>query len=298
MVCVFHLVFQCSALNAADTRGRCVEAASLNTKHAGLPPNTSCANVGFFMSVHHFEISDAEKHGVNAAIILHNLRFWIDKNIANDRHIHDGECWTYNSVKAFERLFPYLSGKQIRSALQKLEDSGEIKKGNYNQSSYDRTTWYCIVGYGHHHLPKKENGFSEKGEPIPDNKPDNKPDNNPPIVPHDDITAEFDEWWSGYPRKTAKQKALDAYKRARKKQSSGFLLSKMREYAVAVAGNEKRFILHGATWLNGERWDDDLEAMKHENHRPGGEQSSFIDAHHECVKLHEEGRNFTLQDPF
>jgi hypothetical protein len=118
---------------------------------------------------HSFETEDAEKYGVNAALILSNIRFWIAKNKANKRHEYDGKTWTYNSVKAFGELFPYLSAKQIRTEIQKLVEAGEIGEGNYNKSSYDRTKWYCLLKKIH--LTKKENPFALEGKPIPDSKP-------------------------------------------------------------------------------------------------------------------------------
>ena len=69
--------------------------------------------------IHSFDIDDAVKYGMTEAVILHNLRFWIEKNKANGKHFHDGRYWTYNSVKAFEELFPYLTYRNIRSAIEK-----------------------------------------------------------------------------------------------------------------------------------------------------------------------------------
>lgn len=92
---------------------------------------------------HSFDIYVAGKVGVHAAIIYNNISHWVNKNIANDRHFYDGYYWTYNSIKAFEELFPYMSGKQIILSVKKLEENGFIKTGNYNQSPYDRTKWYC-----------------------------------------------------------------------------------------------------------------------------------------------------------
>lgn len=62
--------------------------------------------------IHNFDINIAEKYGINAAIILQNMYYWIEKNRANEKHFHDGYYWTYNSLKAFEELFPYMSTKQ------------------------------------------------------------------------------------------------------------------------------------------------------------------------------------------
>lgn len=129
------------------------------------------------MSRHSFEPEIAKQVGVNAAVIYQNIIWWAEKNAANDKHQHDGLWWTYNSISAFSELFPYLTGKQIRIALDKLEEAGLIVSGTFNKSPYDRTKWYaptCLNGLSD--LPKRANETDEKGKPIPDSKPVNKPD--------------------------------------------------------------------------------------------------------------------------
>jgi len=120
---------------------------------------------------HSFDTEIAEKIGVNAAIIYANIEFWCAKNKANNTNFYDNNYWTYNSVKAWKELFPYLGESKIKTALKKLEDDGFIQSGNYNKSAYDRTKWYSLI-----HLSVLANGNGENGQPIPDNKPDNKPD--------------------------------------------------------------------------------------------------------------------------
>ncbi len=134
------------------------------------------------MSVHHFDTNIAEDVGVNAAILYQNISFWIDKNQANEKHYEEGRYWTYNSVAAFKRLFPYLGEKAIRGALKKLIDNDYLIAGTFNKISYDRTRWYALGTRMVTDLPKRANGFVErangdapKGEPIPDIKPDIKP---------------------------------------------------------------------------------------------------------------------------
>ena len=96
------------------------------------------------MEMHSFNTKIAQKYGIVCAILLQNLFYWTEKNKANNVHFHDGYYWTYNSNKAFEELFPYLSGRQIKYALDSLEENGLIKKGNYNKSC-DRTLWYAVT---------------------------------------------------------------------------------------------------------------------------------------------------------
>lgn len=126
-------------------------------------------------TVHCFEIEDAKEHGVECAVILYNIRHWLDKNKANKKHDYDGRVWTYNSAKAFAELFPYLTQRQIYNRLNKLEESGLLISGNFNKAGYDRTKWYslneasyAILPNGEMDLPKRSNAFTESVEPIPD----------------------------------------------------------------------------------------------------------------------------------
>lgn len=140
--------------------------------------------------IHVFDTLIAEKYGLECAIILQNIYFWIEKNIANNTNFFDGKYWTYNSVKAFSKLFKYMSESTIRRTLKKIEDEGLIITGNYNKSSYDRTTWYALTEKGFNLFDKSicqndkmevsnnKNGFNENDEPIPYINTYNKPDNN------------------------------------------------------------------------------------------------------------------------
>lgn len=127
------------------------------------------------MALHMFDPQIAKEYGVNAAIIFQNLAYWIEHNRAYETNFHDGRYWTYNSVRAFAELFPYLTDKQIRGALKKLEDGGMILVGNYNKSAYDRTRWYAlsekglsICTKGQMNFADRENENVQEGEPIPD----------------------------------------------------------------------------------------------------------------------------------
>nr|DAH04562.1 MAG TPA: Replication initiator A family protein [Caudoviricetes sp.] len=127
------------------------------------------------MELHMFDQQIAKEYGVNAAIIFQNLAYWIEHNRANETNFHDGRYWTYNSVRAFAELFPYLTDKQIRGALKKLEEGGMILVGNYNKSAYDRTRWYAlaekglsIYTKGQMNFTYMENENAPEGEPIPD----------------------------------------------------------------------------------------------------------------------------------
>lgn len=132
---------------------------------------------------HLFDIEIAKKYGVNAAIILRHLQFWIIKNKAHKKHFHDGRTWTYYSVKALTKIFPYLTQKQVRSSLNLLTQKGIILKGNYNQKKNDKTSWYAfldenrfapegkadksICPVGQMDMPCKANGYAPEGKALP-----------------------------------------------------------------------------------------------------------------------------------
>lgn len=87
------------------------------------------------------------------------MRFWIEKNKANERHCYQGRHWTYNSAKAFAKLFPYWSTSQINRIISKLENEGVLITGNFNPSPYDRTKWYSLNE--EIHLTNSQNGNPE-----------------------------------------------------------------------------------------------------------------------------------------
>ena len=84
----------------------------------------------------------AQVYGLEEAIFLHSLMFWYRTNRGNDQNFHDGRWWTYNSVKAFEEIFPWWNGGQIRRIITRCREKGAVLAGNYNEDQRDRTAWY------------------------------------------------------------------------------------------------------------------------------------------------------------
>lgn len=93
-----------------------------------------------------FDVEVAKEVGSDAAIMLSNIQYWVFKNAANDRNLHDGKYWTYNSVSAWSDIFEWLSTRQIRTCLNKLVNGGYLIEGEYNSDSRDRTKWYSPLG--------------------------------------------------------------------------------------------------------------------------------------------------------
>lgn len=145
------------------------------------------------VSLHHsFDIKLASVYGVLEAILIHHFQHWISINEKLKRNFRDGRTWTYQTLDEIAAHFPYLSRSQVSDIIEKLCTGKQRKskkteldfepvliKGNFNTSSYDRTTWYalcpkCILGNPNMGCGKSQNQLREIPTPIPDTKTDTK----------------------------------------------------------------------------------------------------------------------------
>ena len=124
----------------------------------------------------HFDGAVAEMYGVDGAVFISRLQFWIEKNAANDRHYHEGRYWTYNSLRAMEKLFPFWSRRQIERIVKNLKDKGVLLTANYARDSYDRTLFYAldesklpISPFGGDLSPNGDNPLSPNGDNLSPN---------------------------------------------------------------------------------------------------------------------------------
>lgn len=138
------------------------------------------------MKKHAFSVEAASIVGINAAILLEHISFWVHQNAAAGRNIRDGAAWTYGSVREIAERFPYMTEKQVRGALDRLQAEGLVKVGNFNRVKYDRTRWFSLTHEGRRiaaagammcedeqtDLPVKAEGTNTQGVPIPSTKTD------------------------------------------------------------------------------------------------------------------------------
>ena len=95
--------------------------------------------------VHSFDAQVACECGVYAAIFLQEIWFWCEKNEQEGINFFDGKYWTYNTIQSYLEKFPYMSIRQLRTAIEKLRECGYIVTGNYNRNTFDRTVWYSVT---------------------------------------------------------------------------------------------------------------------------------------------------------
>jgi hypothetical protein len=113
------------------------------------------------------------KIGLNEAIILQQLNYWLNKSTRS----YDGRTWVYNTYSDWQKQFPWWSISTIKRSLSTLKKMGLIITGNYNLLPQDRTIWYTIDFDKINELAnKKDNAGNEPGEepgeePLGQNEP-------------------------------------------------------------------------------------------------------------------------------
>ena len=83
--------------------------------------------------------------GLNEALVLQQINYWIEINKKSGKNYHDEKYWTYNSIRAWqEKDFDYMSVDTVKRTFAKLEKAGYLLIGNYNKDPRDKTKWYTI----------------------------------------------------------------------------------------------------------------------------------------------------------
>ena len=83
--------------------------------------------------------------GLNEALVLQQINYWIEINKKSGKNYHDEKYWTYNSIRAWqENDFDYMSVDTVKRTFAKLEKAGYLLAGNYNKDPRDKTKWYTI----------------------------------------------------------------------------------------------------------------------------------------------------------
>ena len=78
----------------------------------------------------------------------------------------------------------------------------------------------------------------------------------------------FGEFWKLYPRKVAKVAAQRSWKRLTNKNIDE-IFKVYHEHLLRWKKTEVQFIPHASTWLNQQRWEDELESMSESDSKTG-----------------------------
>jgi len=86
----------------------------------------------------------ATKIGLNEAIVLQQMHYWLRENRRKGNNYRNGRFWTYNSYESWVESFPFWSSRTIRRAITSLENLELLTSDNFNKMKRDRTKWYTI----------------------------------------------------------------------------------------------------------------------------------------------------------
>ena len=140
------------------------------------------------MNEYHFNTEAARLYGVNEAIFLHSLAFWVEKNRANGKHLHDGRYWTYNTQEAFAELFPFWTKRQIERIIASCNDQKAILIDNFNSDKTNRTKWYALTDAAMNiYFPKTVECISPNGEMAVAQEVDGTEEAPTPISPNGEM---------------------------------------------------------------------------------------------------------------
>ena len=83
--------------------------------------------------------------GLNEAIVIQQIHYWLEINRKAKINFHDGRTWTYNTYEKWQsENFDFWSIATLKRIFKKLFDENILLKGNYNTYKYDRTLWVSI----------------------------------------------------------------------------------------------------------------------------------------------------------
>ena len=168
----------------------------------------------------------------------------------SDRHNPDMGCFPSTRKLAADCN---MSTSSVFTHLSALELRGLIKRKGRARENGQQTSNEYDLNMGIQNL---DGGYPKSGAPPIQNLDTNNHVNiNHVIEPN-----MFNDAWLAYPRKVGKGHAEKAWAKAIKKIDERELCKLLSQYIDSLVGKDSKFIPHLSTWLNGERWHDDIEA--------------------------------------
>ena len=166
-----------------------------------------------------------------------------------DRHNPDYGC--FPSIRKISEDTE-VCVKSVYNHLLILEEKGLIKRtGRIRDNGQQTSNEYLLIGVQEVHgdyvnrTPRRVQDLHT---------------NNLVNINHVNKPNMFNDAWAAYPRKVGKGHAEKAWAKAIKKIDERELCKLLSQYIDSLVGKDSKFIPHLSTWLNGERWHDDIEA--------------------------------------
>jgi len=138
-----------------------------------------------------------------------------------------------------------------------------------------------------HKKTQENKGFNEEQEPEQDTE--HIASRNPPLISDQDIntnvfisnTCAFEEFWKIYPRKVSKKYAKKIWDKNKLDSIADIAIANVLKRLETGSWGDHRYIPHPATYLNQERWNDEInEEVKnngYQERRPKSNTEQFWD---------------------
>ena len=208
--------------------------------------------------MHHFDVEDAMKYGVEKAVVLSNIRFWLNSNKNKDLSAvkHDGYYWMYNTARDMSNVLPYFTQSKVQRLLKQLEDDGILIVGNYNKVKYDRTKWYTLPEFTYDEncstqTPELNIGNEKIEQPIQDSKTDTKTNNKIDTS----INIPFSDFWDKYDYCKGKKSDVEAKWIALSDEERTLTMESLDTYLLSTP--DKTYRKYPMSYLNTEAWNDE-----------------------------------------
>ncbi|MCF7558887.1 hypothetical protein [Pseudomonas petrae] len=210
----------------------------------------------------------AERIGLNEAIVLQQLKYWLNETESGVEH--DGQRWVYNTIEQWQRQFPFWSPDTVKRALKSLQKQGLIVAEQLAKARHDHTNHYSINYLSGALIDQGNLHRSEEGK-LPQSGGAECPDL------HTEITTKttpetfvvFERFWKLYPRKVDKVKAEKAWIKLNVTEEMFAVIATVLARQCQSVGWLKsggQFIPHPTTWINGNRWEDEPLAAAAQSH--------------------------------
>jgi len=150
--------------------------------------------------------------GLNEAIVVQQIHYWVVHNEQQGQNHEDGYYWTYQTIKYMQTQFPFWSERTIKRIINKLETDKILISGRYNKLDLDRTKWYridyenldakCVATFGGHENYRRGQVGTMQGDnvspPIPETNPreiktharKRKPKGNPEVCSQEKASSQ------------------------------------------------------------------------------------------------------------
>lgn len=215
----------------------------------------------------------AAKIGLNEAIVLQQLKYWI--NETDSGVDHDGKRWVYNTHEQWAKQFPFWSVDTVKRTLASLQKQGLVLVEKLAKSKHDQTNYYTInylsdALFDQGNMPSSIQGNlpSSLGAGCPDvlteitQETTQETTSENFIDPSVVVEQAFELYWKASNKNGSKKKAGSIFASICKRDK----LDPMEFAAVLINDTSARKKasqfgfdkLHGTTYLTQERWNDQV----------------------------------------